>query len=661
MRRLTLFLLPVIAMCVWSHVVFEEIGQMSGSTSYVHLSVTVDLAGIEEKILAFSQYISQYKALINSTYAKANKDFDAECKTLKANYQPCDDAWRRQMDRDQARYLNMASTFQHDAGQLKSRIRNLRGILPSPFPSTAKDNEKAEPGSEYREKRSVLTRAGGLLFKAAKHGMIRKVRSPSLLFSLARGILGTFMGMYTQHQIDKLRTQVGELREDHNQLVEVVTENRASIVKLENQMGGLNKTLTILSKLNSGIVVSEMSSMYRDLHAALDIAVHTVQQAMHRRLSIDLLTPTDLEKIFEDLAQVSIAQGFRLLTEKPSDLLQVETSHIYDGKSFVLLLHVPMTPADSLLRLLRLRPFPIPFSASHSLLPRAPSSLLALSKGKTRLMTTIEYSDLVGCHLIGSVYICDRHGALRKDIKSNCLGALFEQDIPEARKLCDLEVVPRKEAVLQLEGNWFLVYSPKMFTAQKDCHNGTSSESYIKRDVQKVFVDPGCTLFLEDYQLNSEFSLYLDANVRWVRWDKEDISLFGLNENDVELALSEAVPGERELLLADVVKSARARAHTPVWKILLCVAIVISLISLIVLFAVPIGVRWVIQLRSRFRKLKELFVSLIPSMAEQINTVLRHLSLPQIPLQRFNMYPNLQAEPVPQDPQAPEPHAPAFH
>src|SRR5574343_1234206 len=101
MRRLTLSLLPIIAMCVWSHVVFKEIGQMSGSTSYVHLSVTVDLAGIEEKILTFSKYISQYQALINTTYAKARKDFDTECKTLKANYKPCDDAWRRQMDRDQ--------------------------------------------------------------------------------------------------------------------------------------------------------------------------------------------------------------------------------------------------------------------------------------------------------------------------------------------------------------------------------------------------------------------------------------------------------------------------------------------------------------------------------------------------------------------------------
>ena len=505
---------------------------------------------------------------------------------------------------------------------------------------------------------------GGLIFKAAKNGMLRKIRSPSLIFSLARGILGTFMGMYSQYQIDKLWSQVDGLRSEHNQLVEVVAENRASITKLEGQMKELNKSLAVLGKLNSGIVVSEISSMYRDLHAALEIAVHTVQQAMHRRLAIDLLTPDDLDKIFEDLTEISLAQGFHLLTEKPSDLLQVETSYIYDGSSFVLLLHVPMTPADSLLRLLRLRPFPIPFSSSHSLLPRAPSSLLALSKGKTRLMTTIDYSDLVGCHLVGNVYTCDRHGALRKDIKSNCLGALFEQDIPEARKLCDLEVVPREEAVLQLEGSWFLVYSPKMFTARKDCHNGTSSESYIRRDVQKVYVDPGCTLFLETYQLNSEFSLYLDSNVRWVKWDKEDISLFGLNEDDVATALSEAVPGERELMLADIVRSSRSRVRTPIWKILLGTAIGIAILSLTILFAVPIGVRWVLQLRTQLRKLKDLFTSLLPSIAEQINHILHHLSLPQIPLSRFNLYPSLSGENAPpplHEPQAAPPPLAPYH
>ena len=258
-------------------------------------------------------------------------------------------------------------------------------------------------------------------------------------------------------------------------------------------------------------------------------------------------------------------------------------------------------------------------------------------------MTTIEYSDLVGCHQVGNIYTCDRHGALRKDIKANCLGALFEQDIPEARKLCDLEVVPRKEAVLQLEGNWFLVYSPKMFTARKDCHNGTSSEAYIKRDVQKVFVDPGCNLVLTDHQLSSEFSLYLDSNVRWIKWEEEDISLFGLNQEDVEIAIGESGFGEKELLLADIVKSAKARVRFPIWKILLGLVVSFSSVSLVTLIVIPFVLKRVVQIRTKFRRLKDHLISLIPSLAEQINSILRHLSLPQFPVHRFNLYPQVPA------------------
>ena len=667
---LPLLLFTFLSLSPSSHanVVFEEIGQMSGSTSYIHLSITVDLESLETRVDEFSKYIAQYRALVKKTYGQSRAEWDHHCGGSTKTWKHCDEGWRRQMDRDEERYLHMSSTFDHDAGQLKSRIRNLRGILPSPVSRRSAPFPSFFNSTQEREKRGIATllgssaakKAGRFIFKAAKNGMLRQVRSPGLIFSLARGILGTFMGMYTQYQIDKLRNEVDDLRTEHNQLVEVVTENRASIVKLEHQMYALNQTLTLLGKLNSGIVVSEISSMYRDLHSALEIAVHAVQQAMHRRMSIDLLSPTDLEKIFEDLTQVALEQGFHLLTEKPSDLLQVEASHIFDGSSFILLLHVPMTPADSLLRLLRLRPFPIPFSPSHSLLPRAPTSLLALSKGRTRLMTTVEYSDLVGCHQIGNIYICDRHGALKKDIKSNCLGALFEQDIPEARKLCDLEVVPRKEAVLQLEGNWFLVYSPEMYTAQKNCHNGTSSDNYIKRDVQKVYVDPGCTLFLRNHQLSSEFSLYLDSNVRWVKWDKEDISLFGLNEEDVEIALNESGMVEREILLAEIVKSARTRTKFPAWRILLWTTLGISFISLIALVAVPIFFRWTVRLQARLRKLKELFASLIPSLAEHVNHLLRHLNLPQIPLQRFHLYPALPAENPAHDPLAPEGPAPQY-
>ena len=178
-----------------------------------------------------------------------------------------------------------------------------------------------------------------------------------------------------------------------------------------------------------------------------------------------------------------------------------------------------------------------------------------------------------------------------------------------------------------------------MFTARIECHNGTSNEAYIKRDVQKVYVDPGCSLDLVDHQLNSEHSLYLDQGVRWFKWEKEDISLFGLSETDVELALNETGMREKEILLADVVKSARARARFPIWKILIGAISVLSLLSLVAFFSVPFVMNWVRKIQARIRKLKDLCTSLLPTLAEQLNRILRHLHFPQLSLPRFNLYP----------------------
>ena len=162
-----------------------------------------------------------------------------------------------------------------------------------------------------------------------------------------------------------------------------------------------------------------------------------------------------------------------------------------------------MIPADSLLCLLRLRPFPIPFSNTHSLLPRPSTALLALCQGSPNLMTSNEHSKLMDGHQIRNVYVCERHGVLFKNIKSPCLRALFEQDIPAARQLCDLEVVPCRESILQIHSNWFLVYSTSMFMAYIECQNGSSSEVHIRKAVQRIFIGPSCHLNLKDLRPSS--------------------------------------------------------------------------------------------------------------------------------------------------------------
>ena len=190
--------------------------------------------------------------------------------------------------------------------------------------------------------------------------------------------------------------------------------------------------------------------MYDHIHDALEVAVHTVQHAQHDCLGIDLFSSDKLFDLFEDLQSLAHSYGFKLLTKLPSDLFQVKTSYVYNGTDLVLILHVPMVPANSLLRLLLLRPFPIPISNTYALLPRPSTSLLALSQGLTRSMTSIEHSDLMDCHQISNVYVCERHGVLFKNIKSTCLGALFEQDVPVDRYLCNLEAVPYRESIQQL-------------------------------------------------------------------------------------------------------------------------------------------------------------------------------------------------------------------
>ena len=47
-----------------SHVVFEEIGTMAGSTSYIHITVRIGLQEIEDKVMEYSEAVLGYKTQI---------------------------------------------------------------------------------------------------------------------------------------------------------------------------------------------------------------------------------------------------------------------------------------------------------------------------------------------------------------------------------------------------------------------------------------------------------------------------------------------------------------------------------------------------------------------------------------------------------------------
>jgi hypothetical protein len=148
------------------------------------------------------------------------------------------------------------------------------------------------------------------------------------------------------------------------------------------------------------------------LHFHLQKLTRVLQAAHRHRLSVNLLDDKQLRHIFDAAARKAKTHHYQLMLRHPSDLFQIEMSYVHNGHDFNLILHVPMAPANSILRLFQLHPFPLPFTESHFLMPDPANQILAISSGVDRLSMEMSVANLMSCHRINLAYVCEQHGVM---------------------------------------------------------------------------------------------------------------------------------------------------------------------------------------------------------------------------------------------------------
>jgi hypothetical protein len=168
----------------------------------------------------------------------------------------------------------------------------------------------------------------------------------------------------------------------------------------------------------------------------------------------------------------------------------------------------------------------------HFLMPDPSNQILAISSGVDRLSMEMSVANLMGCHRINSAYLCERQGVMQRELNLNCLGSLYVQDFPGATHLCEMKIVEQSETVLQLQDNWYLVYSPSTFTSYIICLNNSNFEVFIKTGPNRIFILPSCQMHLKVHVLISDFSLRLDSIIKHYEWDLDKIA-FSLEERTV--------------------------------------------------------------------------------------------------------------------------------
>ncbi len=168
-----------------------------------------------------------------------------------------------------------------------------------------------------------------------------------LAANLLQGIFGTFMGLYNRRKLNNLREQVETIAARQNRPLQIMAVTLQRLDTLETLMA---ETIELLSEDIDLTLIQRKIWMIRDqLHLQYQQIVRAVQAAHQHCLSVDLLNATRLQDLFHAAQFKAQINKCQLLITHPSDLFQIEASYFYNGQDIILLLHIPMAPADSIL------------------------------------------------------------------------------------------------------------------------------------------------------------------------------------------------------------------------------------------------------------------------------------------------------------------------
>jgi len=375
--------------------------------------------------------------------------------------------------------------------------------------------------------------------------------------ALSTVVSGTFLGLYTSIELGQMRHHLNTYATSHNFLVQLSNRNDIQTRTLAKALAKVKDTIDLMLTYDTGTLYAHIDMILSRWERTIHNTVHTIQQAQHRRLSVDLLLPKQLELLHQSVLQAASRSNRQLLTHQPSDYFQLELSYARSGSDLLLILHVPTIATDDTLSIYQFLPFPFPLPKSaaqsqisirHSLFPSQDSDglpdlnparaqfasssqalyldmdsdLLAINSAHQYII--ISQTDLLSCLKRGHVYLCDKSNVLRTDLGETCLGALYFKSAEGVKAHCRFERRLLKEEVFQMTPTDFIVFSPTQFTTKIECTNGTLFPIFIGQ-VTKVTIQPGCHLTLNSHFVRPTEHFRLDANALVTEWTWDPLDL----------------------------------------------------------------------------------------------------------------------------------------
>ena len=162
--------------------------------------------------------------------------------------------------------------------------------------------------------------------------------------ALAVATAATAIGVYNGVQIEFLKYQLTEVKENTRRLFEIADLHEHQLRQVEVGINLISIQLAESLQNDPALYDSRLSRIENQIRDRLRAITHALQAAQHNRLAVDYLSPNLIRQLFPQLETTAQEFDCELLAKLPSDLYQLDTSLLFDGINAHLLLHIPWSP-----------------------------------------------------------------------------------------------------------------------------------------------------------------------------------------------------------------------------------------------------------------------------------------------------------------------------
>lgn len=365
------------------------------------------------------------------------------------------------------------------------------------------------------------------------------------IFTILLTILAVGSVLFTAYELNKMAEKASGEIGNHNidSTVRLFNEHDHSIRVNAAAIASLNRTMAHLQDM--------MGRNFADIRTALitervSLAMQAYFDEQRRllrglgaltrhRLPNELVNSRRLTQTLITVQKQMRKKGYNLGLSSFADMFRLDTSYIlYANGTLFMVTHLPIYRQNTRFTLYEYeRTGYIELGGHAAFRIEAEADLVAVSEDGQNFQV-FTWGDIDRCSNVGSLRMCPDANIINTEPESSCLIALYKAEEEHIMDLCKYEAAVRKDYVLQLDGNRFLVRTLEEATVSFTCdfsndfsigtQGGARYKSAKTVNTTVITVPGGCKAFVGTYVLEGR----LEFSVETTKYKTHYISTKGL-------------------------------------------------------------------------------------------------------------------------------------